>query len=87
MIVSPANRGDLVVPILIEQLKQIGVTLTPTSVTRPAQIAGLQAGTYDMYYIEYRGFARDPFRSDALVWLRGGGAQGVEYVEVVQQGI
>jgi peptide/nickel transport system substrate-binding protein len=67
IIVSPANRGDLVVPILIEQLKQIGVTLTPTSVTRPAQIAGLQAGTYDMYYIEYRGFARDPF--EATRWF------------------
>ena len=67
MIVSPANRGDLVVPILIEQLKQIGITVTPTSVTRPAQIAGLQAGTYDMYYIEYRGFARDPF--EATRWF------------------
>ena len=67
MIVSPANRGDLVVPILIEQLKQIGVTIVPTSVTRPAQIAGLQAGTYDMYYIEYRGFARDPF--EATRWF------------------
>ena len=67
MIVSPANRGDLVVPILIEQLKQIGITVVPTSVTRPAQIAGLQAGTYDMYYIEYRGFARDPF--EATRWF------------------
>jgi peptide/nickel transport system substrate-binding protein len=67
MIVSPANRGDLVIPILIEQLKQIGITITPTSVTRPAQIAGLQAATYDMYYIEYRGFARDPF--EATRWF------------------
>ena len=67
MIVSPANRGDLVAPILIEQLKQIGITLVPTSVTRPAQIAGLQAGTYDMYYIEYRGFAREPF--EATRWF------------------
>jgi peptide/nickel transport system substrate-binding protein len=76
IIVSPANRGDLVAPILIEQLKQVGITLVPTSVTRPAQVAGLQAGTYDMYYIEYRGNARDPF--DATRWFtcEQGGPKG-----------
>jgi len=66
MVVSPASRGDLVAPILIEQLKKIGVRVKPDSLTRPAQVAELQAGNYDMYFMEYP-FAREPF--EATRWF------------------
>ena len=65
--VNSANRGDLVVPVLIEQLRQIGITVKAPTLTRPAHIAELQAGVEDMYYLEYRGFARDPYEA-ALWW-------------------
>lgn len=67
MNVNSANRGDLVVPVLIEQLRKIGLTIKATTLTRPAHIAELQAGVEDMYYLEYRGYARDPYEA-ALWW-------------------
>ena len=65
--VNSANRGDLVVPVLIEQLRQVGIKVKATTLTRPAHIAELQAGVEDMYYLEYRGYARDPYEA-ALWW-------------------
>lgn len=67
MVVSPAPRGDLVAPIVIEQLRKIGITVKSTTLTRPAQVAKLQAGKYDLYYMEYPGFARDPI--EATRWF------------------
>lgn len=67
MNVNSANRGDLVVPVLIEQLRKIGVSVKATTLTRPAHIAALQAGVANIYYLEYRGYARDPYEA-ALWW-------------------
>jgi peptide/nickel transport system substrate-binding protein len=63
MVVCPPNRGDLVLPIVIEQLSKVGVKINPTMVTRPAMTTELKAERYDMYYIEMTGYAKDPFEA------------------------